>query len=322
MRSMSSHKYGPPEILQLEDVPVPNPKSDEVRVKILYTTINDWDWSLVRGKPAVYRLFYGLRKPKFPIFGVELSGVVDTVGEEVTKFKTGDRVYGDISGHGWGSWAEYACVKESDIRHMPGELDFMEASTIPHAFGLAWQGLIDVGQLQQDQSVLINGGGGGVGAFGIRIAKMMNADVTGVDHKSKLNKMKAWGYDEVIDYESTNFRRQDKQYDLILDTRTRYWPLSYLGSLKKEGKYVTVGGGPGRILQLLGLKPLVSLFGKKSLHMVALKPNEGLEHVEGLVDRSNLNTITDGPYPLEEIPEQLKRFGAGKHKGKIVITIE
>ena len=307
--------------MKLSELPQPVPGPAEILVRVKATTINDWDWSLVRGKPYVYRLFYGITKPKQTIFGVELSGIVEAAGSDISSFKPGDTVYGDISGHGWGSWAEYVCVKESDIRLMPYSMDFNEAASLPHAFGLAWQGLVDAGELQEGQSVLINGGGGGVGSLGLQIAKTFNVHVSGIDHLDKLDYMRELGFDEVIDYQRTDFTRDGKKYDLILDTSTRKWPATYLKALKPKGKYVTVGGSPHRILQLLALKPLVSSITNKCLHMVALKPNQGLDLLEKQFGESQLKTSIDGPYPFDQIPEQLQRFGDGRHLGKIVITI-
>lgn len=321
MKAIVCYRYGLPEVLQLTDLPIPEPTDCEVRVLVRATTINDWDWSLVRGKPYPYRSFYGISKPKQPIFGVELAGIVDAVGSAVTGFKIGDEVYGDISGHGWGTWAEYVCVKESDIVHKPREMNFTEAAALPHASILAWQGLVDAGHLKQGQKILINGAGGGVGACAVQIAKTFGAHITGVDHGDKFTMMGDLGFDQVLDYRKQDFTKSGEQFDLILDAKTMKWPLSYLRVLKPTGRYITIGGGPARLLQILALKPIVSLITKKHLQIVALKPNKGLEHIDLLYKEGKIKPIIDGPYPFEAIPEQLARFGDGKHLGKIVITV-
>ena len=321
MKAIVCKKYGPPAKLQLLDLPIPVPAVNEVLVRVRATTINDWDWSLVRGKPYFYRTFYGLLKPKQHVFGVELAGTVEDCGPEVTQFKQGDLVYGDISMAGWGGWAEYATVPQSALAAIPQGMSFEEATSLPHASILAYQGLLEVGQLVKGQKVLINGAGGGMGTFAMQIAKTFGAEITGVDSGDKLNIMKEMGFDHVIDYRKEDFTKNGQTYDLVLDAKTTRSPLSYLRSLKPEGKYVTAGGYLGRILQLALVKKLVALFSNKSLHLIMLKPNAGLEYIQKLYDDNKITPLIDGPYQIEEIPKLLEYFGKGNHHGKIVISL-
>ena len=323
MKAVVCKRYGQPSALEIQEIQKPTPRENEVLVKIVATTINDWDWSLVRGKPLIYRLIYGLLKPKKLVFGVEIAGIVKTLGPGATRFSPGDRVYGDISLVGYGGWAEYAAVPEAALMRMPDQLDFKTAAALPHAGALACQGLIDEGGLSSGQSLLINGGGGGVGTLGVQIARNLGVDsIIGVDSDKKSGLMQRLGFDEVIDYRKIDFTKINQQFDLILDTKTTRSPLAYLKALKPGGKYVTVGGSPARILQLFFYKMFISLFSDKRLIMVALKPNQSVENLLPWIEEGNLEVVLDGPYTLNDIPDRLEYFGQGKHLGKIVIQIQ
>jgi NADPH:quinone reductase-like Zn-dependent oxidoreductase len=211
MKAFIQQNYGPPEQLTLTEVPVPRPKAGEVLVKIHSTAVNDYDWAMVTGVPRIYRLLYGLRRPKQPIPGTELSGTVASVGPGDSRFAPGDEVYGDISDHGFGTYAEYVCIKQEAMVPKPAEMSFDEAAAIPHATMLAWQGLVESGKLQPGERLLLNGGGGGVGTFALQMAKHIGARVTGVDTGAKLAKMRELGFDEVIDYKQEDFTRSGRQ---------------------------------------------------------------------------------------------------------------
>ena len=322
MKAIVLTKYGGPDDLQLKNVAKPTPKENEVLIKIHATAVNDYDWSLMTGKPYLYRLMFGLTKPKKQIPGMELSGIIEALGEKTTSFKVGDAVYGDISAYGFGSFAEYICINEKALALKPIKMSFEEAASIPHAAMLAVQGLIDTGKIQNGQKILINGAGGGVGTFGLHIAKLNGAVITGVDTGDKLNMMKLIGFDHVIDYEKEDFTKNGQCYDLILDTKTNRSTFSYMRSLSTNGRYVTVGGELNRLLQILLLKPWISKFSKKSIGIVALKPNKDLDYVNELYETGKIKPVIDGPYKLSEVPELIQYFGEGKHTGKVVITLE
>ncbi len=321
MKALVFTKYGSPEsVLQLTEVPEPIPKEEEVLIKVHATAANDWDWSMVRGKPYLYRLMFGIKKPKHQIPGMEMAGVVEAIGSGVLSFKVGDPVYGDTSAYGFGTYAEYVCVNEKALTRKPDRIGFEEAAAISHASMLAMQGF-DIGHLQDGQKVLINGAGGGVGTFGLQIAKQHNAEVTGVDTGDKLKMMDSIGYDHIIDYKKEDFTKNGKQYDLILDCKTTRSPIAYLRSLTTNGRYVTVGGHLNRLLHLFFLRPWISLFSSKSVHILALKPNKGLKVINELFESNKIECVLDGPYALEDGPKALQYFGDGKHQGKVVISV-
>lgn len=321
MKAVVYNRYGTPDVMAVRELPRPEPKAGEVLVKVHATTVNDWDWSLVRGKPYPYRLMSGLLRPKISILGAEVAGTVETLGEGVTQFVPGDQVYGDISEAGFGGFAEYVCVRESALFRMSSAMSFEQAAALPHAALLAWQGLVDVGTIQEGESVLINGAGGGVGAIGVLIAKDRGCEVTGVDRGSKLDALTAMGFDHAIDYQRTDYTSEGKSYDLILDTKTTRSPFRYLRALKPGGRYVTVGGYLPRLLQVLCIGWVMNKATGKRLTIVGLKPNQGLVHINNMFESGALKCVIDGPYPLTDVPQAIERFGRAEHVGKIVIRI-
>ena len=322
MKAFTLSEYGPPsEVLKLQEVPKPSPQKNQVLVKIKATAINDYDWSMVTGTPGINRLLFGLRRPKHQIPGMELAGVVEGVGPNVKSFAVGDAVYGDISNHGFGTFAEYICIHEKALVQKPEAISFEQATSISHASMLAYQGLIDIGKIQHSHNVLINGGGGGVGTFGLQLAKLYDAKVTGVDSGEKLKTMKELGFDEVIDYREHDFTKNGLQYELILDCKSSRKPSAYLPSLRPGGSYVTIGGQTKRLIQTLLLRPWFSSIYKKQVRIVALKPNKDLAHLHELIKEEKIKCVIDGPYQFEEIPRLVKYFGEGKHTGKVVIRV-
>ena len=320
MKAITFEQYGQvEEVLKLQEMERPSPGDNEVLVKINATAVNDYDWSMVRGKPHIYRLMYGLSKPKHLIPGMELAGVVEQVGANVQQFKPGDAVFGDTSDVGFGTFAEYVCTEEKALVTKPEALSFEEAAAIPHAFALAWQALKDMGQIAHGQKVLINGGGGGVGTLGLQIAKTHDCEVTGVDTGDKLKMMQSIGFDHVLDYRKTDFTRNGEQYDLILDCKTNRSAFAYRRSLRKGGQYITVGGDLPQLLGLLFWGKLMALFSRKTYRILSLKANKGLDQFIELYGQNKIHAQIDGPYPLEETSRLVQYFGEGKHKGKIII---
>ncbi|MDN3687011.1 NAD(P)-dependent alcohol dehydrogenase [Cyclobacterium jeungdonense] len=323
MKAVQFITYGNPErVLDVREVDKPIPKNHEVLVQIRATAINDYDWSLVRGKPYLYRLLFGLFRPRVQIPGMELAGMVDAVGSDVTRFTVGDAVFGDISEYGFGTFAEYVCVDANALVKKPDNLSFEEATAVPHAFCLALQALRDLGQLTKGQKILINGGGGGVGTLAVQLAKLEDCVVTGVDSGEKLEQMKAIGYDHVIDYKKTNFTKNGDTYDLILDCKSNQYPWSYLRALSPNGIYVTIGGNPAGLINLVLFGKVLSLFSTKKLLILSLKSNRSLDFFLELYDQKKINIIIDGPYLLKDTPRLIQYFGEGKHRGKVVIKGE
>ena len=321
MKAVVLSHYGSLEQLELKDIEKPTPRAGEVLVKIHATTINDWDWCLVRGTPFYIRLLCGWRKPNIPIPGAEIAGRVEAVGQNVTQFRVGDAIYGDISECGFGGFSGYVCVPETALANIPEGTTFTEAAAIPHAAMLAVQGLMDAGQLQPGQKLLINGGGGGVGTLGVQIARTLGVEeITGVDHASKFALMRSLGFTQTIDYTQADFTKGSERYDMILDTKTNRSPFKYLSVLKPGGIYVTVGGLTPRLLQVALFGPIVRKLTSKRMHLVNLQPNKDLAYINKLLTASQLKPVIEGPYPLSEVPRLIQHFGEGRHLGKVVIA--
>ncbi len=319
MKAIVYFKYGTPNDLELKEVDKPVPADDEVLVKVYAASINDWDLGLLHGD-FINRMLNGIRKPKRKILGSDIAGRIEAVGKNVKQFKPGDEVYGDLSGQ-WGGFAEYVCAREKSLALKPASMSFEEAAAIPQAGMLAVQGLIDRGKIKHGQKLLINGAGGGVGTFGIQIAKLYGVEVTGVDSTSKLDMMRSMGFDHVIDYTKEDFTKNGECYDLILDVKTNRSIFDYVRALCRNGVYSTVGGSTGRLFKFLFLAPVIRLIYKKHIRLVALKQNKDLVYMNELFEAGKMRPVIDGPYRLDQVPEAFRIFGKGEHKGKMVITV-
>lgn len=321
MKAIVYRRYGGPDVLQLEERPVPVPKRNEVLVKVHAASINSWDWDLMRGVPFVNRMMAGLTRPKrIPVLGCDVAGTVETVGQDVTRFSPGDEVFGDLSRSGWGGFAEFVCARENAVVIKPASLTFEQAAAMPQAGLLALQGLCDKGRVRAGQQVLINGAGGGAGCFAIQIARHLNADVTGVDSGSKLELMRSLGADRVIDYTRKDFTQDERRYDLILDVSGFHSIFDYSRALNRGGVYVMMGGSTALANQVIFLGPWFSMTGKK-LGLLMHRPNKGLDEMIRLVEAGAVVPVIDRSYPLSELAEAFRYFGQGRAKGKLVITV-
>lgn len=314
-------RYGGPDVLELRDVPTPVPGPGEVLVRIRAASVNDWDWGLLDGKSFVNRMLSGVFKPRIRILGGDIAGCVEEVGSNVQTFHAGDEVYGDLCASGFGAFAEYVCAPQSVLAHKPPAMSFEQAAAIPQAGMLAVQGLIDVGRIRSGQTLLLNGAGGGVGTFAIQIAKLYDARVTAVDKAAKLEMLSAMGADRVVDYAREDFTRAGERYDLILDAKTDRSLLAYARSLNPGGAYVTVGGDTWRLAQIFALGPALRRVTGMELRVVLLRPNKDLALVNELFEAGKLVPVIDRVYELKDVPEALRRFGTGDHKGKVVVTV-
>ncbi len=324
MKAIVCARYGPPEQLQLRDVPVPVPKDRQVLVRVHATPVNDYDWSMVLGRPRIYRLFFGLFRPRRPIPGMELAGEVEALGPNATQWRVGDKVYGDTSNGGLGTFAEFVAVPESELRRIPAGLSFVEAAAIPHALELAYQAVVEIGKLKDGEPayrtgrrVLLNGAGGGVGTFALQLAKQQGCTVWGVDTGEKLKAMTAMGFDRVIDFKQQDFTQLDERFDMIVDMKTKRSPRVLARALTPNGRYVTVGGDPGRLIAVL----IARLFGRRNMYIVSLKLNKNLDMLSPLISNGTLKPVIDGPYPLEDAPRLIRYFGEGRHTGKVVMAV-
>lgn len=320
MKAITYTEYGSPSVLKLEEVEKPIPKDNEVLIKVFAVSLNDWDLDLLKGSSVVTRLSLGLKKPNKKILGSDVAGLVEAVGKDVTKFKEGDEVYGDLSGD-WGGFAEYVCALENQLALKPSSMTFEEAAAIPQAAMLAVQGLYDKGKIQSGQKILINGAGGGVGTFAIQIAKQYDVVTTGVDSTGKLDMLQSLGFDHVIDYTKEDFTKNKQLYDLILDVKTNRSIFKYIRTLSPNGTYVTVGGKLGRLLQVFLISQVISRFSQKKVCVVDLKPNKDLMHMNELYMTGQVKPVIHGIYKLEEVPEAFRVLSESTHKGKIVISV-
>jgi NADPH:quinone reductase-like Zn-dependent oxidoreductase len=319
MKAIVYTKYGPPEVLQLKEVAKPTPKDNEVLVEVHAASVNDWDWGLLRGKPFVNRLLFGLRKPKVKILGCDIAGRVEAVGRNVKQFQPGDEVFGDISGCGMGGFAEYVCARENVLAPKSASMTYEQAAAVPQAAVLALQGLRK-GQIQPGQKVLINGAGGGVGTFGMQIAKSFGAEVTGVDSTGKLDMVRSIGADQVIDYTKEDFTKSGRRYDLILDVVVYRSIFDYKRALSPKGIFVMIGGSIPRVFLIALTAPLITR--SKKLVILAHKPNsKDLIFMNNLFEAGKVVPVIDRRYPLSEVAEALRYFGKGHVQGKVVITV-
>jgi NADPH:quinone reductase-like Zn-dependent oxidoreductase len=322
MKAILYEKYGTTDVLKLKEIKIPAPKDKEVLVKVHAASVNSWDWDLLRGKPFLNRMG-GLLKPKYSILGADISGRVEAIGSNVTHLMPGDEVFGDISWCGWGGFAEYVCVHEDALSLKPASMTFDQAAAIPQAAVLALQGLRKKGQITEGQTVLLNGAGGGVGTFALQIAKLHGAEVTCVDSTEKLEMLKAYGADYVIDYTKEDFNQKKKSYDLILDvvgTRSIY---DYKRVLNPNGTYVMVGGSLSLIMQLLCLGPLISKTEKKKMNILVHKPNKKDQDIlKELFVSGKVVPVIDRRYKLNQVKEAIRYLGEGYAKGKVIVSME
>src|SRR5690349_24360389 len=215
MKAVVRETYGPPDVLHLEEVPLPTLRDDDVLVRVRAASANAGDWHLLRGTPFPFRLVAGLRTPRFKIIGTDIAGHVEAVGRNVSQFRPGDEVFGELSRCGFGAYAEFAAAPETALALKPNHLSFEEAATLPTAGCTALQGLRK-GRIERAQRVLINGASGGVGTFAVQIAKTFGCEVTAVCSTRNVDVVRSIGADHVIDYTKADFATQGERYDLIL----------------------------------------------------------------------------------------------------------
>jgi NADPH:quinone reductase-like Zn-dependent oxidoreductase len=320
MKALIRNRYGPPDVLEVKEIEKPTPKKREVLVRVHAASLNDWDWQMLQ-RP-MFPL--GFNAPRVRILGSDIAGRVAAVGSGVQRFAVGDEVHGDLSrfgSGGWGGFADYVCAPEVALERKPIRMTFEQAAALPQAGQLAVQALFAAGPLRPGQKILINGAGGGVGTIAIQLAKLQNVEVTGVDSAEKLKMMQSIGFDHVIDYRDEDFTMNGRRYDLILDTKTSRSPFAYTGSLSAGGTYATVGGDSGGLLQFAILGWCIRQTTSKTVRLIMLKQNRDLPYLNERFDAGELIPVIDGPYKLSEGQEAFRRFGAGTHEGKVVITM-
>ena len=316
MKAVVHDRYGSPDVLRVEDVPVPTPGAGQVRVAVRATSVNLSDWEGLTGSPGYARLG-GLRSPRRRTLGSDIAGLVDAVGVGATRFRVGDEVYGDNLAL-MGGFAEYTVAPESALALKPASLTFAEASTVPQAGAIARRG---TERVAAGNRVLINGAGGGSGSFAIQLAKRLGAHVTGVDNAAKQDFMRSAGADEVIDYRRDDFTRSSPPYDLVLDLVAHRSVFAYRRALAPGGTYRCAGGSVRALLRVLTVGWAAGRLTGRSIGVLVVK--EGPAHFEPLAElcvSGQVRIHIDRTFTLDDVPAALAHVCEGRALGKVVVV--
>jgi 2-desacetyl-2-hydroxyethyl bacteriochlorophyllide A dehydrogenase len=320
MKAIVRETYGPPSVLHVEDVPVPAVGDGDVLVRVQAASVNAGDWHLLRGTPLPFRLVAGLRVPRFRIIGNDIAGRVDAVGRNVTEFRPGDEVFGELSRSGFGAYAEYAVAPAAALAMKPANLTFEEAAAMPTAGSTALQGLRQ-GRIQAGHRVLVYGASGGVGTFAVQLAKAFGAEVTAVCSTRHADLVRALGADHVIDYTKEDFVARGRQYDLILAANGDRSIWDFRRALNDAGAYVMTGGSNRQLMEALLVGPLLS-FGRQRFGNLLMKPAQrDLLQLKELAEAGKLRPALDRRFPLSEVPAAVGYVEDGRARGKVVVTV-
>ena len=322
MRAVVRERYGPPGVLELQDLEKPEPADDEVLVRVRAASVNRADWYSLGGRPYIARPTSGLRAPKSALLGVDFAGTVEAVGKDVTSFRPGDDVFGGKDG----AFAEYVCVREPRaIVPKPASVTFEQAAATPVAGLTALQGLRDKAELRPGQRVLVNGASGGVGTFAVQVAKALGANVTAVCSSRNLEQARSLGADDVVDYNADDFTRSGRRYDVIFDVAgNRSWS-ELKRVLEPDGTVALVGGPMSNAwLGPLGHVAAVTLAtlrgGRSSVFFIAKFDKPDLETLRGWLESGELTPVVERQYELNEIADAFRYMGEGHARAKVVVT--
>jgi NADPH:quinone reductase-like Zn-dependent oxidoreductase len=311
MQAVVYDKTNKPDKLSYCEVDKPVPTDSQILVKIYAVSVNAAD----------YRSMNMGMIPKKKIFGADIAGRVESIGKNIQHFKIGDEVLGDLASFGFGGFAEYAVAPEKALVLKPANLSFDVAAALPMASVTALQGLRDKKKIQQGQSVLIHGGGGGVGTFAIQLAKYFGAIVTVVCSSKNVDQSRSLGADFVIDYSKEDFLRIDRQYDLILAINGNRSLIDYKHVLKSDGQYVMIGGSLSQIFKSLLFGWFMSI-GSKKMSALAAKPDQkDLEFLTKLAVDGLIKPVIDSYYSLEQATDAVRYISEGHASGKIIIKV-
>lgn len=319
MKAIVCAQYGSPDVLQFKEVAKPTPKDDEVLIKIHAAVVGPSDCAFRKADPFMIRLIYGLRKPKFTIFGVEFAGEIEAVGKDVTSFKKGDPVFG-LSPNTLGAHAEYMCLPEAKpMVTKPTNATYEEAVGVCDGATTALTFLRDVAKVQRGQKVLINGASGAVGAYAVQLAKYFGAEVTGVSSANNVELVKSLGADKVIDYTKTDFTKTGQTYDVIFDAIGKSSFSACKGALTQTGVYLSTAPTLGIIFQMLWTSKIGS---KKAKFATAglMQNKDNLNYLKELVEAGKIKAVIDRRYPLEQMAEAHKYVDTGRKKGNVIIN--
>jgi NADPH:quinone reductase-like Zn-dependent oxidoreductase len=323
MRAIVRYRYGSPDVLELKDIEKPEVADDEVLVRVHAAGVGRDVWHVMAGLPYPLRLAgFGLRAPKNPVIGSDVAGVVEALGKDVTRFQTGDEVFGV----GKGSYAEYAPALEAKLAPKPSNLTFEQAAVVAITGATALQAVRDHGKVRQGQEVLIIGASGGVGTYAVQIAKAFGARVTGVCSTKKAEMVRSIGADHVIDYTQEDFAKAQNRYDVILDIGGNSSLARLRRALTPKGTLVIVGGegggkwlgGTDRQLRATMISPFVS---QKLGTFINKESHEYLLVLKDLIESGKVTPVIDRTYPLVEVPQAMRYLEGGHTQGKVVITI-
>jgi NADPH:quinone reductase-like Zn-dependent oxidoreductase len=302
MKAIVATQYGGPEVLQLKEIEKPTPKDNEILIKVHATTVTAADFRMrsFTVPAAVWipaRLALGITKPRQPIFGSELAGVVEAVGKNVTRFKVGDQVFASTLTENFGGYAEYKCLPEKAMMAIkPTSLTYEEAAALPIGATTALR-MLRKGNIQRGQKVLIYGASGSVGTYAVQLAKYFGAEVTGVCSASNLELVKSLGADHVIDYTKEDFSSRTERYDVIFDTVAKFPKSQYSKVLASNGTFVS----------------MAKLDTKESM--------DNLIYIKELIEKGEIKAVIDQCYPLEDMVEAHRYVDAGHKKGNVVISV-
>jgi NADPH:quinone reductase-like Zn-dependent oxidoreductase len=323
MKAIVYHRYGPPDVLQLQEIDKPVTDDDGVLVRVRAASVNPYDWHFMTGRPYIARMVFGLLKPNVSGIGADLAGRVEAVGRNVTEFRPGDEVFGMLE---HGSLAEYACAAEDWLAPKPANLTFEQAAAVPMAALTALQGLRDVGQIQAGQKVLINGASGGVGSFAVQIAKSFGAEVTGVCSSRNVDMVRSLGADQVVDYAREDFTRGWQRYDLMLDNVGNRSLSECRRVLSRKAIYLASFGQPenrwlGPFVRLIAMSALSPFVSQRMVSLSAKRTKEVLLDLKALIEAGKVTPVIDRTYPLDEVPEAMRYLAEGHARAKVVITV-
>lgn len=317
MRAVRYERYGGPERLRVVETPTPEAGPGQVLVRVRAASVNSWDWDLLRGRPLFARMG-GLFRPRMRVLGADVAGEVVAVGEGAAGFAVGDRVHGDLSNAGWGGFAEFVAADATALRRIPDAIGFVDAAALPQAGGLAVQGLA-LAKVGQGDRVLVNGAGGGAGTLAVQLAHRAGAVVTAVDRDDKLAMLTDLGAAHAIDLaDAAAAVPPDGGYDAVIELVAQRRLGEYQAMLAPGGRFVIIGGRMGTIFATFAFGSRLGRDGR-SYRLLAAKPNEGLEELDAWVAAGEVHPVIDAVLPLAEVPEALRRIGAGDVHGKLVI---
>lgn len=322
MKAITYTHYGPSDVLRFEEVEKPTPGVNEVLVKIHAASVNAYDWRYMRADPFLVRLVGGLLRPRNPRLGADLAGRVEAVGSEVTLFRPGDEIFGDLAKAGHGTFVEYIAVPEHALALKPANLTFEQAAAVPMAAVTALQALRDGGKIHAGHRVLIIGASGGVGTFAVQIARSFGAEVTAVCSTRNVALVQSLGADHIIDYKREDLTRSAERYDLILAVNGYHPLVAYKRLLRPAGRYVMVGGSGAQLFEALLLGPLMSLGGQRQLTSFSATPSgKDLLVMKELLEAGKVVPVIDRCFPLEETAEAIRYLEQGHARGKVVIIV-